>query len=221
MVNHLAHRLKVLKKKVFSQFIYTINPQLLYGDDSFYTHTHNFKENSIRIAAELMYDTFGPQTVFDIGCGEGLFLNVLHQKGVQVLGCDISDAAIRLCPKDFFIFQADATKPLRFNRRFDLCICVEIAEHIPTSASKALVENVTRASDTVFFTAAVPGQGGVGHINEQPHSFWVNLFEKQGYQLEVALSERLRQKMKEENVVFWLWQNLMIFTRSRDTASSQ
>ncbi|MCA9789386.1 MAG: hypothetical protein KC462_06410, partial [Cyanobacteria bacterium HKST-UBA05] len=64
------------------------------------------------------------------------------------------------------------TKPIRFNQTFDLAMCVEIAEHIPNRCSRQLVKTLTKASDTVFFTAAPPGQGGVGHINEQPQAFW-------------------------------------------------
>jgi 2-polyprenyl-3-methyl-5-hydroxy-6-metoxy-1,4-benzoquinol methylase len=205
----LRYKLKVMK----SRLKYAINPQLLYGKKSFYDSTRKGKLKSITKAAELIWETFHPKDVVDIGCGEGMFLNVLHQKGAQVLGCDISNAALNVAPKVFTIFQADATKPIRFNRKFDLCICVEIAEHIPPGRSKTLVKNVTQASDTIFFTAAPPGQGGVGHINEQTPAFWDRLFEAEGFELDKALTETLRAQMKEAKVIFWLQQNVMIYRR--------
>jgi SAM-dependent methyltransferase len=211
----LTDRLKMIKKRVVSRFVYALDPQRIYGKETFYTTTRKGKGASIEVAANLILEAFQPKEVVDIGCGEGLFLNVLHQNGVNVLGCDISEAALKVSAKDFVIFQADATKPVRFNKTFDLCICVEIAEHIPTRYSKTLVQNVTRASDTIFFTAAPPWQGGVGHINEQLPEFWIKLFEAEGYQLEEALTESLKHRMEAADVVFWLSQNLMIFTRKR------
>ena len=209
----LKRRFKLIKKRLVSRVAYAINPQWIYGDDAFYDDTREHKIQSYNAVADLILETFNPKQVVDIGCGEGMFLNVFHQRGIQVLGCDISEAALRVSPKDFVIFQADATKPIRFNKKFDLCICVEIAEHIPTRHSKTLVENLTQASDTVFFTAAPPWQGGVGHINEQPFEFWHQLFEEAGFKLEQPLSDNLKARMKEHNVVFWLQQNLMVFTR--------
>lgn len=209
----LSEKINHIKRRVFSRVKYAINPQLIYGEDSFYDDTRKHKDASIRAAAQLILETFSPQSVADIGCGEGLFLRTLAEQGVKVIGCDISEAAIRLAPDTFTVFQADATKPIRFNHRFDVCICVEIAEHIPNRYSKTLVQNVTSASDVAFFTAAPPWQGGVGHINEQPAEFWVRLFAEEGYELDQATTDTLKQRMKEANVVFWLPQNLMIFRK--------
>lgn len=209
----LARQLNQLKHNMVARVLYAVNPQLLYGDESFFSSTRLSKLTSIETTAAMIYDVFKPNSLVDIGCGEGLFLNALHQRGVKVIGCDISDAALKVSPKDFIIFQADATKPVRFNQRFDLCLCVEIAEHIPNKASKTLVKNLTSASDTIFFTAAPPGQGGVGHINEQPQSFWETLFDAEGYVLDRTLSEHFRKSLQEAQVVYWLARNVMIFRR--------
>lgn len=209
----LSKKLRMFQKKMVSRVRYALDPQSIYGKETFYTDTRKGKLQSIQTASAMIVETFAPKDVVDIGCGEGLFLTELHKAGVQVVGCDISEAALTLSPKDFLIFQADATKPVRFNRTFDLCISVEIAEHIPTKYSKTLVQNVTRASDTVFFTAAYPGQGGVGHINEQPAEFWYKLFEAEGFALDEPLTMDLRKRMEDAGVIFWLYKNLMIFRR--------
>ena len=76
---------------------------------------------------------------------------------------------------------ADLTAPVCTNRRFDLAQSLEVGEHLPTAASETLVDSLTRASDRVLFSAAVNGQGGEFHVNEQPLSFWQDLFAARGY----------------------------------------
>lgn len=213
----IKKKVNKLAKLWISRLTYAIDPQLIYGKEKFYTDTRKGKIKSIKVATSLIIEHFKPQDVIDIGCGEGLFLNELYKHGVSVVGCDISEAALAVSPKDFLIFQADATKPIRLNRKFDLCICIEIAEHIPTKYSKKLVKNLTHASDTIFFTAAPPGQGGVGHINEQPLKFWQKLFAEEGFTLQEELTSKLCSSLKSQKVIFWLYKNLVIFKKNQFT----
>jgi hypothetical protein len=53
--------------------------------------------------------------------------------------------------------------------RFDLAASLEVAEHLSSARADGFVEHLTRLSDRVLFSAEVPGQGGYGHRNEQPH----------------------------------------------------
>ncbi|MCA9807301.1 MAG: class I SAM-dependent methyltransferase, partial [Cyanobacteria bacterium HKST-UBA06] len=139
----LTIRFNQMKKTMVNRVLYAINPQLIYGDEDFYSSTRLSKLKSIEATANLMVEVFQPRSLVDIGCGEGLFLNVFHQHGINVIGCDISEAALKVSSKDFIIFQADATKPIRFNQTFDLAMCVEIAEHIPNRCSRQLVKTLT------------------------------------------------------------------------------
>ncbi|MCA9808549.1 MAG: hypothetical protein KC476_11395, partial [Cyanobacteria bacterium HKST-UBA06] len=84
---------------------------------------------------------------------------------------------------------------------------------IPNRCSRQLVKTLTKASDTVFFTAAPPGQGGVGHINEQPQAFWERLFQDEGFSLDESLSHYFRTTLQDAQVVYWLSRNIMIFRR--------
>ena len=43
------------------------------------------------------------------------------------------------------------------------------------------VESLARHGDTILFSAAVPGQGGTHHVNEQWPSYWAEKFAKAGY----------------------------------------
>src|SRR5262249_14104781 len=79
------------------------------------------------------------------------------------------------------IVVADISKPLDCERRFDLAICLEVAEHLPSDCAADLVTNLCNAADVVLFSAATPGQGGTRHINEQRPSYWSHLFSRNGY----------------------------------------
>ena len=123
------------------------------------------------------------QSVIDLGSGRGVWLGEWLGAGVNdVLAADgdYVDRDRLAVPLGSF-HACDLTQPLDLGRRFDLAQSLEVGEHLPNSASKTLVNSLTRHSDRVLFSAAVPGQGGEFHINERPLSFWQGLFAAQGY----------------------------------------
>jgi hypothetical protein len=78
--------------------------------------------------------------------------------------------------------SVDLQRPPALQRRFDLALCLEVGEHLPAESAAPLVRFLVDASDTVVFSAAVPGQGGRHHVNEQWQSYWAGLFREHGYQ---------------------------------------
>ena len=182
-------------------------------DQHFFEDANQLKIKTAEQVASVVNTFFDFRTVFDIGCGMGLYINELFKTGKVVMGCDYSADAIKMSCKDFLIFQADISKPIILNQRFDLVMCFEVAEHIHQIYSKQLVSNCTEYSDRVIFTAVPIGQGGVGHINEQPYEFWINLFEQRSFAYNQTLSEDIRKKLRDNNVVDWLSNNFMCFER--------
>ena len=45
----------------------------------------------------------------------------------------------------------------------------------------SFVEDLTKLSDIILFSGAIPGQGGTNHVNEQWHSYWIEKFLRFGY----------------------------------------
>jgi len=183
-------------------------------DRHFFDHANREKERSSRQVAEIIDHYFDFDSVLDIGCGMGLYLYELSRLNKEVYGCDSSLDGIAMASKEIFVFYADATKPLIVNRDFDLVICFEVAEHIQKRYSGQLVQNCVKYGKRVLFTAAPKGQGGVGHINEQPTAFWVDLFGGMHYSLEEERSNTVRDVMKRSGVVAWIANNFMSFHRS-------
>ncbi|MCX7709357.1 MAG: class I SAM-dependent methyltransferase [Clostridia bacterium] len=182
-------------------------------DVNFYSFCAKEYLSSSQAIAQLIIKHFNPASVIDIGCGCGLYLKALNDLGVQdIIGYDgsVHAAEKSLIPDKTKVF--DLREGLKLDRKYDLCICIEVAEHIANEYSGILVETLTSLSDTIFFTAAPPGQEGLDHINLQPYSYWISLFKQQGYE-KADITETIRKEMGERHVMWFLVNNIMIFKK--------
>jgi SAM-dependent methyltransferase len=171
------------------------------------------------LAADVMTETivraFSPKTVVDVGCGVGILLERLQRRGVKGFGYEYADAAIvvaRARGVETQKFDLQAATP-RDARRADVAVSLEVAEHLPASCADGFVDFLCACSDRVLFTAATPGQGGVGHINEQPHQYWIDKVAARGYRFDHALSQQFRDDWKAGGAADFYWRNVMIFQR--------
>jgi hypothetical protein len=93
-------------------------------------------------------------------------------------------------------------------------MCIEVAEHIEENKADLIVEKVSEATlKTLIWTAATPGQGGIGHINCQPKEYWLEKFTKIGLVRNTEKEQQLIEHMKTGSVMGWFVKNLMIFER--------
>jgi SAM-dependent methyltransferase len=150
-------------------------------------------------------------SILDVGCGIGTWLSVAQELGVTEIkgvdGVDLKASELKI-PYDSFI-QADLTLPFRLDKKFDLAICLEVAEHLPVSAAGTFIESLTSHSDFILFSAAIPGQGGQNHLNEQWPSYWQDLFRKKNY----FPCDILRSRFwNNDQVEWWYSQNTVIYS---------
>jgi hypothetical protein len=89
-----------------------------------------------------------------------------------------------------------------------------VAEHLPPASAPLLVRALTEAAPIVVFSAALPGQGGDGHVNEQLPSYWARLFDDCGYACYSDLRTRI---WRNERVEVWYRQNLLCFVAKSST----
>ena len=68
----------------------------------------------------------------------------------------------------------------------------------------ALVE----AAPVVLFSAAIPHQGGVSHVNEQWQSYWWELFGAHGYVAVDCIRPRI---FSDPRVEWWYRQNIVVY----------
>jgi SAM-dependent methyltransferase len=155
-----------------------------------------------------------PGSVVDVGCGAGVWLAGARDLGIaDVLG--IEGPWMEALP------GRDTSLPMRFqnldapivaDRRFDLAIALEVAEHLKPQRAVGFVADLCALADIVLFSAAVPGQGGTHHINEQWQSAWVERFRQNDF---VAFDVIRPEFWRDERVAFWYRQNTFLFAHER------
>jgi hypothetical protein len=85
---------------------------------------------------------------------------------------------------------------------------LEVAEHIHPEAAAIFVDSLVRLAPVILFSAAIPGQGGVNHVNEQWSEYWVERFEQRGYEV----IDCIRKKLWQNKGVLWSYaQNILLF----------
>jgi hypothetical protein len=188
-----------------------------YGPE-FYRALSDGTRRSAAIVVPALMRLLAPASVVDFGCGSGAWLDAFRRRGVvDILGLDGPwlGAAEREIPEALFQAQ-DLAQPVVLQRRFDVALCLEVAEHLPEAAAPQLVQSLTRAAPVVIFSAAIPAQGGTDHVNEQWPSYWVRLFEAHGYG---CLAGLRRQLWSLPEVEVWYRQNLLCFAVSERLAA--
>ena len=173
------------------------------------------REGSKRSAHALLLHVVGPlkiASVLDVGCGAGAWLAAHRSLGLSDhVGVDgeYVDRSMLLVASNRFL-PRDVSAPFELGRQFDLVQCLEVGEHVPTSASATLVDNIVRHGRHALFSAAVPGQGGEGHINEQQYEFWRDLFAERGYRLFDFIRPDIQA---DTNIEPWYRYNVLFFCR--------
>lgn len=187
-----------------------------------YIHTQNTHNTRAAEAfAPLFIKEVGlPGSVVDVGCGTGTWLSVFKEQGVKtVFGIDGNNVDLNQLHIDRSEFAAyDLTEPIRLDKRFELAICLEVAEHLPEVSADALVSTLCDLSDKILFSAAMPYQGGQNHLNEQFFDYWKIKFNQKGY-----LSRDLfRPKIwNDSRIDCWYRQNMFFLEKVQENPVTQ
>lgn len=183
-------------------------PPELYSREWFQARSGGARR-SAEVILPILFDFATPRRVVDVGCGTGSWLSVALGMGAEVLGIDgdYVDRRQLEIPADRFLAH-DLTQRLRLEETYDLAICLEVGEHLPTSGSAALVQTLTGLAPIVAFSAAVPGQGGTGHVNEQWQDFWAAHFRAEGYEPVDLVRPRV---WDDAGVRYFYAQNLLVY----------
>jgi SAM-dependent methyltransferase len=171
---------------------------------------HGGSARSAAIVVPLVHALAPVTSVADFGCGTGAWLARWQQLGVvDIVGCDgpyVPMASLAFDPARFV--AVDLAQPVWLGRRFDLVQSLEVAEHLPPAAAEAFVATLVSHAPLVLFSAAVPGQGGEHHLNEQPLEYWRALFRRHGYVAVDALRPRL---VWQKQVESWYRYHCLLF----------
>lgn len=181
--------------------------------NTLYLHTeeaHNMK--APRQLVPIIMDLLKPVSVLDVGCGIGTWLKAFDEAGVvDYVGVDgeyVERSSLKVTANKFH--SIDLRKPWSLKRKFDLIVSLEVAEHLPEECANIFINALISHGDVILFSAAIPGQSGQNHMNEQWLSYWQEKFAEAGY----TLYDTIRPKIwTNEMVDIWYKQNIVIFCK--------
>ena len=177
-----------------------------------YQHVHEEEDYaSPEVMVPLILSKLKVASVVDVGCGQGTWLKVFRKHGVrQLLGIESPETiANYLASEQFEVMGHDLTRPFFGDVKFDLAICLEVAEHLDPSAAETLVETLTGLSDQILFSAAIPNQGGQNHVNEQWPPYWRDIFSRYNY----SMLDPFRAEVWENDKISWCYRQNMVLVR--------
>jgi 2-polyprenyl-3-methyl-5-hydroxy-6-metoxy-1,4-benzoquinol methylase len=119
----------------------------------FFTRQLDRARSSADTIVPLVIERVRPKSVVDLGCGHGIWLETFERHGIDdYLGVDGEWLPLNLLhfPVEHFI-SARLDKPLRIDRRFDLAVSLEVAEHLAERTSRRFVRNVVELAPCVLF----------------------------------------------------------------------
>jgi len=184
----------------------------LYNKSYYQKHRHGSYRSAMKILGCLT-KLIDIKSMFDFGCGIGTWCLAAQELGISdVKGIDQSpyDGDHMLIPhKDYM--QINLQNSVSLYSKADLVISVEVGEHIEDRYSHILVDTLCRHGDLVLFSAALPYQGGTGHVNEQPCSYWRNIFEKSGY---CAFDCIRALCWEDDEVEIWYKNNCILYAKN-------
>lgn len=151
--------------------------------EEFYQNQLSGSYDSASVILPLVLDLVSVTSACDVGCGVGTWLKVLREQGVeQVLGIDgnyVNRDLLKFPVENFL--PHDLRKGISLEQQYDLVISLEVAEHLPPECAETFIESLVGLGPLILFSAAIPYQDGVEHVNLQWQSYWASLFKQHDY----------------------------------------
>jgi SAM-dependent methyltransferase len=191
-------------------------------DEAFYDSIETHARNASAVMVPMLLDLTRADpihSVVDVGCGLGTWLAAFVDHGVtDVVGVEsdhLPPGRLRI-PRDRLV-ETDLTAPPDLGRRFDLALSLEVAEHLPPETADRFVAFLCGLAPVVMFSAAIPGQRGVHHVNEQWPAYWAERFAEHGYEPRDWLRPRV---WDDGRVVWWYAQNTILYVSAATAVRS-
>lgn len=187
-------------------------------------HFWHFHEHAVANAPAVidsMIDIFPTvRTVLDVGAGSGGFAAEAKRRGLDVAACENSAAGRKIARSqglDVLTFDLTLKQPSLTRPPYDLAYCFEVAEHLPPALGESLILFLTLQAPLIVFSAAHPGQGGTGHINEQSKEHWIGRFERLGFSLDHDSTESLKENFRLRSTpARWFHTNTIVLRKAVD-----
>lgn len=179
---------------------------------TFYDVHRDLSARSAEQVVSYLSEILAPRSVLDVGCGSGGWVRAFRSAGATTShGLDgpwARESGLLIPESDFFEFDFMEShapyNPSGLLDRYDLVTTFEVVEHLPHELAQHLADFFASKADAVIISCAIPGQGGIHHVNEQWPSYWTKLMNERGYQACDFIRPAIWDK---DNVESWYKQN--------------
>ena len=182
-------------------------------DQQFNYQEQYYNTQSAEQVLPILFGLYKPKSLLDVGCGNGSWMVAARKFGItDIMGIDsqgLENNKWPLAEEQFNLVDLDY--PFDLGRRFDMVLCLEVAEHLAVESAPSLISSLVKHSDLIVFSAAIPGQEGDRHINTREPSYWQQLFNQHGFNT----YDNIRPIIWDNQKIFWWYrQNIFIAQRS-------
>lgn len=181
---------------------------------AFYDSIDGGALRAARIILPMVLGRVPIRSAVDIGCGRGAWLRALQEYGVSDLagydGDYVERSRLAINPTNFT--AVDLREDFKIARTFDIAISLEVVEHLSREFAKPLIQRLVTVAPIVLFSAAIPGQPGVNHVNEQWQDHWRAEFES----FDFYPVDLVRPMIwGNPNIEYWYQQNMILYCSER------
>lgn len=133
------------------------------------------------------------RTILDFGCGPGVMIDLMNDRGYEYFGCDSSAEAKALYLRHYGKYPDRYLARLEEagDRRVDLLLSFDVLEHMRDEE----IENLLAETDGIpEVLVNISRQRGIpGHINIKSDRRWISFFKSCGFAFADARTRELRE----------------------------
>lgn len=171
-------------------------------------------DETLAFAIAQIYQSEKLQSALDVGCGCGLYVDVLRRYNVAISGFDgnpnTKELSTLIVGEEYPCEVADLTENLECEDGvpFDLVLCLDVLSHIPKTYEMKAIENLTKICNRYLIVS----WGNENNLeNPRSKEYIKNNFSKFGFFYNSVGTNYLRKESEKEN----LKDNLLLFERVR------
>ena len=113
-------------------------------------------------------------SVLDVGCGNGLFLEECIKLGKKAHGVDISEFSLNDASLKSYFTCMDVCND-NLPRGYDLAVSTDMMEHLPESKINFAITNISKSANRLFIIVALYDDNE-SHITIKPTEWWTEQF---------------------------------------------
>jgi SAM-dependent methyltransferase len=149
------------------------------GGDA-YTRDRSWLAFNASIADRIVAD-IQPNRVLDAGCGLGMLVEKLRERGVDAVGIDVSAYVIGQVHPSARPYCREGSLTDDLPESYDLIVTMEVLEHLATADAERAIANLCAHAGEILFSSTPFDRKELTHVNVQPPEYWAELFARHGF----------------------------------------